>query len=125
MTLSRAESTRSVAPTVPPTVAPTVPPTVAITGVSGALGRRLVSYLADRSDWRVVGLDPLPFPAGVPKPRYFTVHRVDVATTDLARLLVGVSVLVHLATGDLDAPTAVQDETRLIRRTLAAATAAG
>lgn len=130
MARSRTEPTRSTrstsrqAPSVPPTVS-SVAPTVAITGVSGALGRRLVSHLADRSDWRVVGLDPIPFPAGVPKPRYFTVHRVDVATTDLARLLVGVSVLVHLATGDLDAPTAVHDEARLIRRTLAAATAAG
>ncbi len=102
-----------------------VPPTVAITGVSGALGRRLVAQLAERSEWRVLGLDPVPFPAGVAKPRYFTVHRVDVATTDLARLLGGVSVLVHLATGDPASPTAVDDEMRLIRRTLAAATVAG
>lgn len=102
-----------------------VPPTVAITGVSGALGRRLVAQLANRSDWRVLGLDPVPFPAGVAKPRYFTVHRVDIATTDLARLLGGVSVLIHLAAGDPGASTAVDDEVRLIRRTLAAASAAG
>lgn len=102
-----------------------VPPTVAITGISGALGRRVVAQLADRSDWRVLGLDPVPFPAGVPKPRYFTVHRVNVATTDLARLLGGASVLVHLATGEPDGPTGVDDEVRLIRRTLEAATVAG
>ena len=108
-----------------PTGPVAVSPTVAITGVSGALGRRLVSLLAGRSDWRVVGLDPQPFPAGVSKPRYFTVHRVDVATTDLARLLAGADVLIHLATGEPDSPTAVQDEARLIRRTLAAATSAG
>ena len=102
-----------------------VPPTVAITGISGALGRRVVAQLADRSDWRVLGLDPLPFPAGVPKPRYFTVHRVNVATTDLARLLGGACVLIHLATGEPDGPTSVDDEVRLIRRTLEAATVAG
>lgn len=92
---------------------------VAITGISGALGRRVVAQLAESSDWRVIGLDPLPFPAGVPKPRYFTVHRVDVATTtDLPRLLGGADVVVHLATGEPDAPTAVDDEVRLIRRIL-------
>ncbi len=113
-----------VSPTEPANVSAT-PPTVAITGVSGALGRRLVSQFAESSQWRVVGLDPEPFPAGVAKPRYFTVHRVDVATTDLARLLGGVSVVVHLATGDPGAATAVDDEVRLIRRTLAAASEAG
>jgi nucleoside-diphosphate-sugar epimerase len=103
-----------------------VPPTVVLTGISGALGRRVVAQLAERSDWRVIGLDPLPFPAGVPKPRYFTVHRVDVATTtDLPRLLRGASVLVHLATGEPGAPTAIDDEVRLIRRTLDAAAVAG
>jgi nucleoside-diphosphate-sugar epimerase len=105
---------------------PTPPSTVAITGISGALGRRVVAQLAERSDWRVIGLDPLPFPAGVPKPRYFTVHRVDVATTTgLARLLQGASVLVHLATGEPDGPTAVDDEVRLLGRTLDAAAVAG
>ena len=108
-----------------PANANSTPPTVAITGVSGALGRRLVSQLAQSSQWRVLGLDPAPFPAGVAKPRYFTVHRVDIATTDLARLLGGVSVLVHLAAGDPGASSAVDDEVRLIRRTLAAATEAG
>lgn len=52
-------------------------PIVVITGISGALGRRLVAAIAERGDWKVVGLDTAWFPAGVAKPRHFTVHRVD------------------------------------------------
>jgi nucleoside-diphosphate-sugar epimerase len=96
-------------------------PTVVITGVSGALGRRVVAHLAEKGEWRVVGIDTQPFPAGVAKPRYFTVHRVDMATTDLARLVKGATVLVHLAAGDPEAPTAVEDEIRLVRKALRAA----
>ena len=73
---------------------------VAITGVSGALGRRVVSLLAERADWDVVGVDTAPFPAGVAKPRRFIVHQVDLRSVDLRRLLRDVDALVHLATID-------------------------
>ena len=53
---------------------------VAITGVSGALGRRVVASLAERGGWSVVGIDRGPFPAAVAKPRHFTVHLLDLAT---------------------------------------------
>jgi nucleoside-diphosphate-sugar epimerase len=75
---------------------------VAITGVSGAIGRRVVAKLADRSDWEVVGIDVSPFPEGVVKPRHFTVHRADIRSADCRRLLDGVDAVVHLASPDPD-----------------------
>ncbi len=75
---------------------------VAITGVSGALGRRIVAQLADRSDWSVIGIDTAPFPEAVAKPRHFTVHRADLRSADCYRLLQGVDVVVHLAAPDPD-----------------------
>lgn len=78
---------------------------VAITGVSGALGRRVVALLAERSEWQVIGIDLAPFPAGVAKPRRFIVHQVDLRSVHLGRMLQGADVLVHLATLDRDIGT--------------------
>jgi nucleoside-diphosphate-sugar epimerase len=75
-------------------------PTVVITGISGALGRRLVAAIAQSGDWKVVGLDTAWFPAGVAKPRHFTVHRVDLRSADCAKLFAGANAVVHLAADD-------------------------
>jgi nucleoside-diphosphate-sugar epimerase len=102
--------------------------TVVITGVSGALGRRVVAALAKTSDWNVVGIDTAWFPSGVPKPRRFTVHRLDLRTTELASLLHGADCLVHLAADDpalLDAATSDRPESRVTSRVLSAAALAG
>ena len=75
-------------------------PTVVITGISGALGRRLVAAIAQSGDWKVVGLDTAWFPAGVAKPRHFTVHRIDLRSADCAKLFAGAQAVVHLAADD-------------------------
>jgi nucleoside-diphosphate-sugar epimerase len=75
-------------------------PTMVITGISGALGRRLVSAIAQSGDWKVVGLDTAWFPAGIAKPRHFTVHRVDLRSADCAKLFAGAQAVVHLAAED-------------------------
>lgn len=75
-------------------------PTVVITGISGALGRRLVAAIAQSGDWKVVGLDTAWFPAGVAKPRHFTVHRVDLRSADCAKLFAAAHAVVHLAADD-------------------------
>ena len=90
-------------------------PTVAITGVSGALGRRIVARLADRSDWEVVGIDTAPFPEGVAKPRRFTVHRADLRSANCRRMLVGVDAVVHLAAPDPTDPAGGQEQAILTR----------
>ena len=81
-------------------------PTVVITGISGALGRRLVAAIAQSGAWKVVGLDTAWFPAGVAKPRHFTVHRVDLRSADCVKLFAGAKVVVHLAAED---PTRASD----------------
>ncbi len=96
-------------------------PSVAITGVSGALGRRIVAQLADRSDWEVVGIDTAPFPEGVVKPRRFTVHRADLRSADCRRLLSGVDAVVHLAAPDPTDPAGGQEQA-ILTRLLAAVT---
>lgn len=98
---------------------------VAITGVSGALGRRVVASLAERGGWSVVGIDRGPFPAAVAKPRHFTVHLLDLATSDLVPLLDGCDSLIHLATVDPDDPDAVHTYARVTARVLDAAASAG
>jgi nucleoside-diphosphate-sugar epimerase len=75
-------------------------PTVVITGISGALGRRLVAAIAQSGDWKVIGLDTAWFPAGVAKPRHFTVHRIDLRTADCVKLFAGAQTVVHLAAED-------------------------
>jgi nucleoside-diphosphate-sugar epimerase len=75
-------------------------PTVVITGISGALGRRLVAAIAQSGSWKVTGLDTAWFPAGVAKPRHFTVHRVDLRSADCAKLFAGAQAIVHLAAED-------------------------
>jgi nucleoside-diphosphate-sugar epimerase len=92
---------------------------VAITGVSGALGRRIVAHLADRSDWEVVGIDTAPFPEGVAKPRRFTVHRADLRSADCNRLIEGSQAVVHLAATDPTAQAAGV-EVEILLRLLAA-----
>ena len=92
---------------------------VAITGVSGALGRRIVTVLAGRADWRVVGIDTAPFPEGVAKPRHFTVHRADLRSADCRRLLEGVDAVVHLAAGDPESATPTS-EVEILQRLLGA-----
>ena len=96
-------------------------PSVAITGVSGALGRRIVTQLADRSDWEVIGIDTARFPEGVVKPRHFTVHRADLRSADCRRLLEGVDAVVHLAAPDPSA-SAPADGAEILDRLLAAVT---
>lgn len=97
--------------------------TVAITGVSGALGRRIVSALAERTDWSVVGIDTAWFPAGIAKPRRFVVHNVDLRQVDVAALFVGADAIVHLADDDPDSPTF--GDLTVLRRVLDGATSAG
>jgi UDP-glucose 4-epimerase len=96
-------------------------PTVAITGASGALGRRIVSRLADSASWSVVAIDRSPFPTGVAKPRHFTAHRVDLSSAPLDRLTAGADVIVHLATGGAGTGESVSNDLRLLDRTLDAA----
>ena len=98
---------------------------VAITGVSGALGRRVVALLAERADWDVIGVDIAPFPAGVAKPRRFIVHQVDLRSVDLRRVLKGADVVVHLATFDRDAGDVHRDDDAVTRKVLEAAEANG
>jgi nucleoside-diphosphate-sugar epimerase len=100
-------------------------PTVVITGISGALGRRLVAAIAQSGDWKVVGLDTAWFPAGVAKPRHFTVHRIDLRTADCAKLFAGAQTVVHLAAED---PTRAADSSltrSTTQRVLDAAASAG
>ncbi len=102
--------------------------TVVITGVSGALGRRVVAALAKTSDWNVVGIDSAWFPSGVAKPRRFTVHRLDLRSTELTSLFAGADCLVHLAADDparLDSAKDDRTESIVTERVLAAAAAAG
>jgi nucleoside-diphosphate-sugar epimerase len=103
---------------------PSATKTVVITGVSGALGRRVVAGLAKSSAWNVVGIDTAWFPSGVPKPRHFTVHRLDLRTTNLAALFSGADCLVHLAAdnpADIESGTAAQTEAIVTERVLNAA----
>ncbi len=100
-------------------------PTVVITGISGALGRRLVAAIAQSGNWKVVGLDTAWFPAGVAKPRHFTVHRIDLRSADCAKLFNGAQAVVHLAADD---PTKAGDASltrSTTERVLNAAAAAG
>ena len=94
-------------------------PSVVVTGVSGALGRRIVALLAGRSDWEVVGIDTAPFPEGVAKPRHFTVHRADLRSADCRRLISGADAIVHLAAAD-PSTTGEGAEVEILRRLLSA-----
>lgn len=68
---------------------------VAITGVAGYLGRRLLGRLERDPDVeRVVGVDVNEPIAGSPK---LQLHELDVRDARLAKVLVGVDTLVHLA----------------------------
>lgn len=70
--------------------------TVAITGVGGLVGRRLVRELDERPDVdRILGLD-VRTPEGLHSPKLELRH-ADVRDPDLAELLGGVDVVVHLA----------------------------
>ena len=70
--------------------------TIVVTGVSGMLGQRLLPLLDARSDVaQIVGLDVHDPARRVGK---LTMHRVDVAASELKRVLEGVDVVVHLAT---------------------------
>lgn len=98
--------------------------TVAITGVSGALGRRVVSLLAERADWAVVGFDLVDFPGAVAKPRFFTVHNVDLCSAAIEPLLDGVDAIIHLAAENPDAlGSGKPTDVLAFSRVLAAATA--
>jgi nucleoside-diphosphate-sugar epimerase len=100
-------------------------PTVVITGISGALGRRLVAAIAQSGTWKVIGLDTAWFPAGVAKPRHFTVHRIDLRSADCTKLFAGAQAVVHLAADD---PTKAGDASltrSTTERVLNAAAAAG
>jgi nucleoside-diphosphate-sugar epimerase len=101
---------------------------VVITGVSGALGRRVVAALAQTSDWSVLGIDTAWFPSGVPKPRRFTVHSLDLRSTHLTGLFNGADCLVHLAADDpaqLENPKTERNDGAVTSRVLAAAASAG
>ena len=100
-------------------------PVVVVTGVSGALGRRVVSRFATSDRWSVVGLDRLPFPSGVAKPRHFTVHRVNLESAPLERIFEGADALIHLSTVGAESAADVETDTSIVNRTLAAASAAG
>jgi nucleoside-diphosphate-sugar epimerase len=70
--------------------------TVAVTGVGGAVGRRLVAALDEREDVeRIVGLD-VRAPAGLTSPK-LAFRAGDVRDVALADLFAGVDVVVHLA----------------------------
>jgi len=67
---------------------------VAVTGVAGYLGQRLLSHLEEDPDvTRVIGVDAHE-PAGSPKLEF---HQLDVRDAALAKVLVGVDTIVHLA----------------------------
>lgn len=106
-------------------------PSVVITGASGALGRRVVSRLADTGVWSVVAIDQQPFPTGVAKPRHFTAHRVNLATAPLERLMhdghanTKPNAIIHLATTGADGAGVVDADVALIDRTLRAGEANG
>jgi nucleoside-diphosphate-sugar epimerase len=69
--------------------------TLAVTGVSGLLGQRLLPLLDARADVsRIVGLDARDPSRRAAKLEF---HRVDIARADLAPMLAGVDVVVHLA----------------------------
>jgi nucleoside-diphosphate-sugar epimerase len=73
----------------------TAPTVVAVTGVSGALGRRLVALLdADPAVERVVGVDLVEPLAGSPKLEF---HQMDVRDARLAKVVAGAHALCHLA----------------------------
>jgi len=68
---------------------------VAITGVAGYLGQRLFGVLdGDPNVQRIVGIDVNEPAAVSPK---LELHRIDVRDEDLAKVLVDVDVVVHLA----------------------------
>ena len=99
---------------------------VAITGVGGALGRRLVSRLAGDSDIeRIVGIDRRP-PWGVTAVRFSFIDR-DPATADLAPMLSGMDAVIHLGTmlepvrEDAEARTRQVDAARRVCEAAAAA----
>ena len=99
---------------------------VAITGVGGALGRRLVSRLAgDQDIERIVGIDRSP-PRGVTAVRFSFVDR-DPATADLPPLLAGMDAVIHLGAmlepvrDDAEARTHQVDATRRVCEAAAAA----
>ncbi len=100
--------------------------TIAISGVSGTIGQAYLRYLeADGRTARVVGID-----TGEPRfrPRWLDFRCVDVATTDLADLLDGVEILVHLAglfDPDLDDAVLARVNIDGTRRLLDAAAGAG
>ncbi len=100
--------------------------TIAISGVSGTIGQAYLRHLeADGRTARVVGID-----TGEPRfrPRWLDFRCVDVVTTDLAELLEGVEVLVHLAglfDPDLDDAVLARVNLDGTRRLLDAAAAAG
>lgn len=93
---------------------------VVITGASGALGRRVVSRLAETGAWSVVAIDAQPFPAGVAKPRHFTAHRVNIANAPLDRLIAGADAIIHLATTGAEGPGVVEADVEVLHRTLGA-----
>ncbi len=95
--------------------------TVVITGASGALGRRVVSRLAQSGVWSVVAIDKQPFPTGVAKPRHFTAHRVNIANAPLERLMVGADAIIHLATVGSEGTGIVGADVEVLKRTLSAA----
>jgi len=100
---------------------------VAITGVGGALGRRLVARLAgDQDIERIVGIDRCP-PAGVTAVRFSYIDR-DPATAELAPLLEGTDAVIHL--GAMLEPVRDDAEARThqvdaVRRVCEAAATAG
>lgn len=98
---------------------------VVITGASGALGRRVVSRLAETGAWSVVAIDEQPFPAGVAKPRHFTAHRVNIATAPLERLFAGADAIIHLATVGAEGARVVERDVEVLDRTLNAGAACG
>ncbi len=100
-------------------------PVVVVTGVAGALGRRVVERLAETDTWSVVGLDRLPFPSGVAKPRHFRVHRVNLDSAPLEQLFAGADALIHLSTVGPDHDDAVSSDALVLDRTLRAASVVG
>lgn len=66
---------------------------IAITGITGYLGHHLVARLAEAGVDRIVGID-VHEPPGAPLVEF---HQLDIRDTGLAKALVGVDVLVHLA----------------------------
>lgn len=81
--------------------------TVAITGVAGAVGRRLVRALEDLAQVeRVIGIDAEP--SGVPASPKLQQRAADVRDPALAEALAGAETVVHLppATADRDRPRA-------------------